>query len=171
MQRQSRVMAVCGMMTALGVVLMLLGHVLGLGLYAAPMLVGLALVPIGNRYGRKYHVLMWLAIGILSALIGVNAAQTPFFALFFGLYPILRPFFMRLPKLLRVIAKLGYCNAVAIAIELLVLYVIAPEAIGLPLLLLLLALGNLLFFCFDFVIPYTELLLRNLQKRIRRLLS
>ena len=75
---------------------------------------------------------------------------------------------MRLPKLLCVIAKLGYCNAVAIGIELLVLYVIAPEAVGLPLLLVLLALGNLLFLCFDFVIPHTELLLWNLQKRIRR---
>ena len=97
--------------------------------------------------------------------MGVNAEQTLFFALFFGLYPLLYPFFMRLPKLLRVIAKFAYCNTGAVGIELLVLYVIAPEAVGLPLLLVLLALGNLLFVCFDFVIPHTELLFQNLRKR------
>ncbi|MBR5519523.1 MAG: hypothetical protein IKU55_02280 [Clostridia bacterium] len=167
MERPSTVIARCGMMAALGVVIMLIGHVLGLGLYAAPMFVGLSLVPMGNRFGRKYHVLLWLVIAFLSAIVGVSAEQTLFFAVLFGPYPILRPVLTKLPKLWCILAKLAYFNAVSIGVEVLVLYLFAPEAFD-ALLWVLLALGNVLFFCFDFVIPHTELLFRRLRQRLGR---
>ena len=168
MPKPANKIAVCGMMTALGVVVMLIGHWMGFGVYAAPMMVGLALVPLGEQYGKRYHALMWLAISILSALMGVNVEQTLFFALFFGLYPLLRPFFMRLPKLLCLLAKLLYFNAVAVGIELLILLVIAPEAVAAWLLWILLILGNLMFFGYDFIVPRADILIRKLKMRFGR---
>ena len=52
-------METCSMMTALSVVLMLLGGILELGMYACPLFVGLAFVPIGEKYGRKYHIILY----------------------------------------------------------------------------------------------------------------
>ena len=168
MQKLTNKIATCGMMSALGVVIMLLGHWLSVGVYAAPMGVGLMLVPFGERYGRRYQVMMWFSISVLSTLMGVGAEQTLFFVLFFGSYPMLRPFFMRLPKLFRWPVKLAYFNAVAVGIELLVLLVIAPEAVAGWLLWILLVLGNLMFLGYDFVVPRADLLMKKLKLRFGR---
>ena len=51
--RKSNVIASCGMMAALSVVLMILGAALGLGLYLSPMLGGLS--PSGRNSARSIN--------------------------------------------------------------------------------------------------------------------
>ena len=53
MKTKARMLAVCSMMCALGVVILLLGAVLDLGMYLCPILVGLLTVPLGKKYGLK----------------------------------------------------------------------------------------------------------------------
>lgn len=153
MKLQARRMAVCSMMAALGVVLLLLGAVLSLGMYACPMIVGLCLIPVGETYGKKYQLLLWLVISFLSMLLVPNPEENLMFFGLFGWYPILWPGLQRLPKGLRMPIKLLLFNGVVIALEALVLLVLAPEAMETAMLFLLLLLGNVTFVLYDRVIP------------------
>ena len=87
MKFQSKKMAVCSMTAAVGVVILLLGGVLGLGMYVCPLLVGLCLMPIGRLYGVKYQLMLWIVISLLSLLLVPNPEENLTFAGIFGWYP------------------------------------------------------------------------------------
>lgn len=156
MKHQAKRMAVSGMMTALGVVLLLLGSVLGLGVYAAPMFVGWCLIPIGKEWGRRYQVLLWIAISVLSFILVPNVEENLMFAFLFGWYPIARPSLQKLKKLLRAALKLLLFNIIAVALEAVLILFLVPESAELWIVLLWLVMGNLMFVAYDFAIPVFE---------------
>ena len=168
MRDQSRKMAVCGIAAALGVVVMLLGALLELGIYLCPMVVGLSLIPIGQRFGVKYQLLLWIAISILSVLLVPHPEENLVFAGLFGWYPALQPRLAKLPKGIGIVAKLILFNIVIIALEALVIYVLVPEAIDSAMLVLLLLLGNVMFLLYDRVIGRFDVILYNLKQRFLR---
>ena len=149
------------MVGAVCVVLMLLGSILDLGMYAVPLFVGLFLIPIGEKYGRKYQTMLWIVIGILSFMLVPNVEQNLMFFGLFGWYPILYPTLQKPPKLLRVIVKLALFNGVVIAIEALVILVLVPEVLGAGILSVLLLMGNVIFLLYDLLIPKMNFLLRR----------
>ena len=165
---QSKVIAHCGMMTALSVVLMILGHVLGLGLYISPLLAGLCLMPIGQKFGPKYQWLVWGAASLLSFILVSEMEQNLMYLTVFGLYPILQPMFERLPRRLVLPCKLLYFNAVFIAVEALVVFLIAPEIMPGWMFILLVALGNVVFLLYDRLLPRAHLLLRKYFGKFKR---
>lgn len=158
LNRQSKRIAICGITTALGVVVMLLGNVLGLGMYLAPMLVGLCLTAIGKQWGTKYQILLWIAIGVLSLITVSNPEQNLIFICLFGWYPILRPRLRRLSVCIQIILKLTLFNAIVISVEALLMLVLVPEHLGNAMLVLLLVLGNVTFLVYDFAIPRFEMI-------------
>ena len=162
MKKKSKRIAVCGVTAALGVVIMVLGAFLGVGIYLAPMLVGVCLIPIGREWGARYQILLWIAISLLCLMLVSNLM----FLGLFGWYPVLRPVLQKLPPVLRVIVKLLIFNVAVIALELLVLLVLVPESMGTALTVLLLALGNVTFLVYDLVIPRFEVLFFKFWKRI-----
>ncbi len=166
--KQTKALAFCGVMTALGVVILLLGGFLGIGTYAAPMLAGLMLLPVGSRYGWKYHALVWLCVGVLALILVSDVEESLMFLGLFGWYPILRPKLQQLPKVLGWVAKFALFNGVLIALEALVLLVLAPEALELSFLLALLALANLVFWVYDLAIPRVA---ANLERRLGGLMK
>ena len=152
------------MMAALSVVLMVLGAILELGMYACPLFAGLCFIPIGQKYGRKYHITLYVASSILCFLMVPNMEENLMFAGLFGWYPIVRPVLQKLPKVIRWICKLVIFNVVVIAIEWLVMTILVPEAIGGTLLWVLLILGNITFLAYDFMIPKMEILMGRIVK-------
>lgn len=166
--KKAKVVAVCGIMAALSVVIMLLGAVLGLGIYLAPMIAGVCLLLIRRAYGVKYHVIVWAAVSILSFILVPEIEENLMFLCLFGLYPILYPYLQKVPKGLRIVVKLLYFNVVFIGVEALLIFVLVPEAIDTAFFVVLLLLGNVVFVCYDRVLPRAELLLdRYLGKLIR----
>ncbi len=164
--KQSKKIAVCGMMTALSVVIMLLGGVLGIGMYASPMLAGVCLLPVGKQYGVKNQWLVWAAVSLLCMILIPEPEQNLMYAALFGLYPILYPSFNRLKGAWKWICKLLYFHTAAIAVELLVVLVLVPETMPLPMIILLLLMGNAVFWMYDFLLPRSEILFqRFLGKR------
>lgn len=166
MKKQSKRIAVCGLTAALGVVIMLLGNVLGLGMYLAPMLAGLSLAAIGKEWGIKYQLLLWIAVGILSMLMVSNLEQNLMFLCLFGWYPILRPKLQSLTPMLRVLIKLLIFNVIVIALEVLLFLVLVPESLGTVLLILLLILGNVTFLVYDIAVPRFESIAAKYLKKI-----
>ena len=152
------------MMAALCVVLMVLGAVLELGMYACPLLAGLCFIPIGQKYGRKYHLILFVATALLSFFLVPNIEENLIFAGLFGWYPILRPVLQKLPGVLRWLVKLAVFNGVVAAIEWLVMTVLAPEAMADVMLWVLLALGNVTFIAYDFLIPRLDALMGRIVK-------
>ena len=165
--RKSNVMAHCGMMTALSIVLMVLGAALGLGLYISPMLAGLCLMPIGQKFGAKYQWLVWAAVSFLSFILVAEAEQNLMYCTLFGLYPLLQPHFERLPRHLVWPCKLVYFNLVGLAVEALVILLLVPEAMPTWMILVMLALGNAIFVMYDFLLPRAHLLFRKYFGRFK----
>lgn len=164
MRNTAKRMALCAMLAALCVVLMVLGAVLELGMYAAPMLAGLLFIPVGQKYGKKYHGMLFVASSLLCFLFVPNMEQNLMFAGFLGWYPIAQPALQKLPGWLRLPVKLALFNGVILAIEYVVLTLIAPEVIGGVLLWILLIMANVTFLAYDFMLPRLEGMLSRITK-------
>lgn len=160
-------MAVCSMLAALTVVLMLLGAIGEVGMYACPLLAGLCFIPVGQRYGRKYQWTLFAASALLCLMLVPSMEENLMFIGFFGWYPILRPTLDRLPGGIRWIVKLLVFNISVICVEWLVMSVLAPEAVEEPLLWVLLIMGNLVFWLYDRKMPLMELFLDRISKQLR----
>ena len=63
---ESQKIALCGVLGALSVVLLLVGAALQIGTYAAPMLAAFLLIPVLDEYGPKYALLLYATVSILS---------------------------------------------------------------------------------------------------------
>lgn len=162
MKNHAKLVASCGMMTAVCVVLMLLGAVLELGIYAAPMFAGLCLVPLGEKWGRKYQTTLWLSVSLISFLLVPNVEENLIFFGFFGWYPIVRPKLERLPKALKLPVKLIIFNCAICLVEYLCIYLLVPEDMTKLFLLVLLGVSNLVFLLYDSIVPKTDILLKRL---------
>lgn len=151
------------MLAAVCIVLMLLGAVLELGMYAAPLLAGVCLIPYGQKYGRKYQLIVYAAVSLLSLMLVPNIEQNLMFVCFFGWYPLLRDRLQKLRKPLRIALKILVFNLAVISIEALVMLVLVPEALGGFMTVLLLIMGNVTFILYDYVIPFLSLRLGKVR--------
>ena len=158
MKIQSKRIASCGIITALGIVVMFLGTLLGIGMYFVPMLIGASLTPLGKAWGKQYQILLWLAISLLSFLLISSPEQNLMFFGLFGWYPIFRPVLQQFKKPLRLIAKFLLFNIVIIVLESLLILFVPSEVLRTAMSVLLLALGNVTFLVYDFAIPRFEFL-------------
>lgn len=89
-RRKSKRMALCGVMGSLMVTAMLLGDVIPLATFCAPMLAGLLLVPIAQEYGNRVAFLLYLAVGVLSLLVSTDPEMSFCFIFMAGPYPMVR---------------------------------------------------------------------------------
>ncbi len=165
--KQSKLIAACGMTAALSVVIMFIGGVLGLGMYASPMIAGVCLIPIGRQFGRKYQVLLWLAVSILCFILVPGVEENLMYLTIFGAYPILYPSFQRLRPVMRWVCKLLFFNMVVIAVEALVVTLLVPEVLTPWMIALLLVLGNITFVLYDCLLPRAARLLHLRLSRLK----
>ena len=166
----SRRIALCGLLTALAVVVLLLGGMIGIGTFAAPVLAMAALLPVLEEYGARAAATAYAAAAILGLVLVPDRELALVYACF-GWYPILRPHIARIPsRLLRLVVRLAVCNG-----TILVLYGSLLRLMGLTadlamasrtLNIVLLAMGNLVFLLLDLVLErMTGLWRRKLRRR------
>lgn len=150
---KSKQMALCGLLTALAVVLMVLAGAIGIGTFLGPMLAMAMLLPLLEEYGAKTALLAYIAASLLGFLIVPELELALVYAAF-GWYPILRPRLNRIAvRPVRLTVKVLLCAAVV-----LLLYGVLLRLLGMtadlmgaaPLFnLLLLVLGVLTFLLTD----------------------
>ncbi len=88
---ESQKIALCGMLGALSVVLLLLGSALQIGTYAAPMLAAFLLIPVLEEYGTRYALTLYVCVAILAVLFCAgDRTGAVFYVLVMGYYPVLR---------------------------------------------------------------------------------
>lgn len=86
---ESQKIALCGVLSALSVVVLLVGNVLQIGTYAAPMLASFLLIPVLEDYGKKYALLLYAVVSLLSLFLVPDKELVLFYVLVLGYYPVL----------------------------------------------------------------------------------
>lgn len=168
--------ALCGVLGALGLVLLALGSVLPLATYATPMLAAFALIPLVQDCPPRYAWLTWAATALLALMLLPDRELALTYALVLGPYPMLKQRLDRLPgRPLRLAAKLAVFNAAVLVCYGLLLVVFPLPGLweefaagGLALTLTTLAVGNVAFAAFDVVLALLAVVYR---RRLRPLLK
>jgi len=88
-RKQSVRIAYCGMMVALSVVLMLMGGIIPIATYCVPMMSSILLLPVLLEFGRKAAWTAYVAVALITLLLGVDK-EAAFFYIFLGYYPIIK---------------------------------------------------------------------------------
>ena len=81
---ESQKIALCGVLSALSVVVLLVGNVLQIGTYAAPMLASFLLIPVLEDYGKKYALLLYAVVSLLSLFLVPDKELVLFYVLVLG---------------------------------------------------------------------------------------
>ena len=145
---RSKSVALGGVFAALAVVIMSMGTILPIATYAAPMLCILLGNLVFKSCGKSVAWAWYGAVSILGLLLAPDKEAAMVFA-FLGYYPILRPWLnRRKPAFLW---KGLYFNVSVLVLYWLLLSVMGLEGedMGMAFTLVLLVLGNLVFFLLD----------------------
>lgn len=154
--KNSKKMALTGMLCALAVAIMMMGALFPLATFCCPALAGLMLVPIFVECGEKLSWCAYAAIAALSLMLCPDKEAALLFV-FLGYYPILR---WRLEQirsaLLRIIARLGIFNIAVGLTYLLLIFLFRMDRVmqeyremGLIITAACLVLGNITLLLYD----------------------
>ena len=142
-----------GMLAALAVVIMCLGGLIPIATYVCPIICTMLLAVMLKLCGKRIAWAWYAAVGILSALFSPDKEAAAVF-LFLGYYPILKPFFDG--RRFRWLWKGFYFNGSIALLYWLLLRLMGMEQLaedfrelGLAGLVLMLVMGNLVFFLLD----------------------
>ena len=156
--KNSMKVALCGVVAALTVVLMLFEGLVSVASVAIPAVAGCLLIPIVAEAGLGHACGAYGAAAVLVLLLAPDREAALIYVLFFGYYPALFAVVSKIKsRILLWGAKLMIFNAAAIAEGLLAIYVLGIPFEDFPLLggwgpVVLLALANLVFVLYDYVL-------------------
>ena len=154
--KKSKLIALCGMLASLSLVLMFLGSVISIFIYVAPLLCSLIMMVVCDAAGKKYAFITYLAVSIISVLLLPDKECALTYAFFFGYYIIIKDFLEKIkPKWLSFVSKWAVYNLGMLASQLLLIY-----AFGIPLdmpwgkwgIIVLIVLFNVVFFTYEFML-------------------
>ena len=127
---ESQKIALCGMLGALSVVLLLLGSALQIGTYAAPMLAAFLLIPVLEEYGTRYALTLYVCVAILAVLFVPETELALFYVLVMGYYPVLRVKLNGVKStLLRWVLKFAVFNAGTVLVYFLLFALLGPAVL------------------------------------------
>lgn len=172
MRKSTRELALCGMITALSVVLMCLGGVMPFAVYACPVLASCALLVLREECRPAYAWCCWIAASLLALLLDPDKEAASLY-LFLGYYPLLQPKLETIrPLLLRWLVKLALAAVAIGAMYAVLIYVFCLTAVAeelaettVWLLWLTLALGLAVFVVYDILLRRFAVLWRSRRKR------
>lgn len=164
----SKEMALCGVLAALALTVMILGGMFPAASYCCPVLACILLVPVVETCGRRIAWAWYGAVALLSCLLCPDPEAAALF-LFLGYYPIIKGPLDRIsPALLRALAKLALFLVACALMYTALLFVLSLEQVAetfrqeAPWMLAVgLALGILTFFLTDFLLTRLERLYRQ----------
>lgn len=152
MHTASRRVAVCGLLAALSVALMVVSVPFGVLIYACPLLLGGVILLIRQAYGPRYALTTFGTVGLLALMLVADLEMSAVYIGFFGWYPVVKGRLDRIKKPLSWLLKLLCFNGAAVAVYGVLAAVLGLERLGLgglALSLVLLATANLIFFLYD----------------------
>ena len=151
--------ALCGIIAALGLALMMITSIVPIGTYAFPCFAGIFISAIVIEYGSKWAIGVFISVSVLSAFLAGDKEAVLYFIMLFGYYPIIKGLIERKikNKAVQYILKLAVFNAAAVLSFYAGMFLLSikPEEytiFGMYIPLLFLAIGNLFFILYDFAV-------------------
>ena len=153
MRKETKAIALGGMLGAVAMVIMCLGGLIPVSTYICPVMCMLILQMVLNFCGKRIAWAWYIMVSLLSLLIGPDKEAAALLMLL-GYYPIIKPKIERLP--LNILWKLALFNAVTVFMYTVVVALLGLEAIvvehtvlGYVSFGLMIILGNATFFLLD----------------------
>lgn len=151
--------AFCGIISALGLALMMLTSIIPIGTYAIPCFAGILTATIVLEYGYKWAFGVFIVISLLSSFLAGDKEAVLYFIALFGYYPILKGIIEKYlkNKFAQYILKFAIFNAAAIGsfYVAMILLSISPDEytiFGMYIPLAFLVVGNIFFMIYDFAV-------------------
>lgn len=147
--KKTRKLAIAAILSALGVVILLLGSVISVldltAVAIASLLIMLAVIEVGGAY----PYLIWLVTSILSILLLPDKFGALVYLVFGGIYPIFKAMFERLHYVVSWVLKFSCFNVMLILMILIGSYIMGLQDMGLVFTLPVFALCNVTFLLYD----------------------
>ena len=129
MRTAPRRTALCGLLAAVSVVLLMMGSLIPAALYACPILAAAALLPLREEFGRGAALTTYAAVSLLAVLL-VPDKELALLYLFFAWYVPLQPLLDTIrPRLLRIAVKLALANTAMLTLYSLLAFVFQMQSV------------------------------------------
>ena len=164
----TRLLALCALLSALGVILLYLGALIEVIDLSMAVLASLAIIVLVIEQGGIYPWLIYAVTSVLSLLLVPNKSPTIVYAFFAGFYPILKEKIEKIPSnLLRFMIKLAVFNASMVLMWFVARMFLGELTFGVHIALILLLL-NAVFVFYDYALSVMiTAYLRVWRKKLR----
>lgn len=178
MKKDTKLIAIGGILTATAIALMFFGSIVPFATFSVPALASMCVLYIMIEFGTSASVIVYLSISLLGILLVQDKEIALLFVCFFGYYPIVKAQFeKKLSPIPAFICKFVVFNGSMLALYYVITQVIVIDAVldefldySVPLLVAILLVGNIFFAIFDLAL--TKLIsyyLMQLRERIIKL--
>lgn len=147
--------ALCGVLSAMSLVFMMLTSIIPVGTYALPIMAGILLVSIVIEFNAKWALAVFFTVSVLSFLLSGDKEAVLYFIMFFGFYPILKSYIERIKsKAIQLLLKYALFNVCMVGAFFIGIYLLGVpleefEIFGYNIPLIFLLIGNIVFFLYD----------------------
>lgn len=180
--KKTKKLTLSAMMVAFGAAFMAIGAFVQVLDLSCVALSSLLMVFVYMEIGAPYTWLVWLATTAVSFVISSGSTMWMVYLLVFGLYPIIKGYIERLPRLLWLVVKLLYVNAMLVLVYFGCQYILGFPMFGdtesvLPIsptviYIIMWVLLNVAFVAYDaFIVVMTRFYLVKLRPRFKKFLK
>ena len=172
--RQTKKIAISGLLVALGTVIMALGAVLEVVDLTSCALASLLVAFVYIEIGSPYTWLVWLCTSLTTFICFSGSLVWAEYLFVFGVYPLLKAFIEKLPRVFWILIKFAYINGVIwllfLVARLLGMSLFNGETLIIN--IALYAIVNIAFFAYDmFITVLVRLYFDRFRKRFKRFLK
>ena len=147
--RNTKKLALAAILSALSVVILLLGSIITVldltSVALASLLIMIAVIELGGGY----PYLIWLVAGTLAILLVPDKFGALLYLIFGGIYPIFKAMFERIHNIISWVLKFGCFNLMMIIVVIVANYILRIPDTGLGFTLPLFAICNFTFVLYD----------------------
>lgn len=168
--------ALCGVLCGLSVVVMALSTLYPALNYCIPMVAGALLLVPSIEFGTGTALTAYAAVSIISMILLPDKEAPLMYVFLFGLYPIIKKYFERIPKRVpEYLAKFAFFNVTATAAVLIATFVLGipfdDGTLGKWAVPLLLVMANVAFPLYDYTLTLAvTIYIRRLQMPLHKAL-
>ncbi len=170
--KKAKITALCGMITALSVVIMLSSTLLPVLMYVLPIITSMGVWLVMEIADKKWAFGVYFATSVLSMILLTDKETALTYVIFFGYYPLIKNIIERLPRVLARIVKTLVFNAAAVSIGFIGVWLFGVSGeeyteFGKFTIPLLLVLANVAFIMYDFMITRNGVLIERITRKIK----
>ena len=173
MKNKTKNTAVCGLMIALSVVLMMLTTLIPVFMYVIPIVTGLLVLFVSDISNKKWGTGVYFSTAFLSLLLITDKEAALTYTLFFGYNPLIKEIIDKAPRILAWGLKLILFNLASVGIGVISFYVFGVagdeyDEFGKYTIPILLVMANVAFLLYDVCLTKNRALLTRLSDKFKR---